>query len=360
LLWSGQHTEALAAYDRALALNPDYAQVHFHRSTALLALGDWERGWAEYEWRWACQEYRPLAYRPPRPVWDGSDPSGKTILLTPEQGLGDTIQFVRYVPLLAARGARVLLLCQPELAQLLSGLEGAARVVPAVAGAAADPIRGRPLPPALRDASFDYHLPLLSLPHRFGTTVSSAPAAMPYLRAEPEKVEAWRHRFARDNEAAEAPRPARRIGLVWATNRSFPDPGRSCGLEVLRPLGDAASALGIRLYSLQVGAAATDAHRAPAGMTVTDLSDVLKDFSDTAAVMANLDLVITIDTVTAHLAGALARPTWVLLKHAAEWRWMTNRDDSPWYPTMRLMRQPSPDDWAGLAIGVAEELKRIF
>jgi hypothetical protein len=232
-------------------------------------------------------------------------------------------------------------------------LDGAAMVLPAVAGAA-DLLNGRPLPPALHEAPFDFHLPLLSLPYRFGTTVSSAPATAPYLRAEPEKVEAWRQRFALEDESV---RQVRRVGLVWATNRTFPDPGRSCGLEVLRPLGEAASALGVRLYSLQVGAAARDAHRAPAGMTVTDLSDDLKDFTDTAAVMANLDLVITIDTVTAHLAGALARPTWVLLKHVAEWRWMTDREDSPWYPTMRLFRQSKPDDWVGLAAWVAEEMK---
>ena len=356
LLWAGRTRDAIEAYDRALALNPNYAQVHWHRSTALLALGDWDRGWAEYEWRWACPEYRPLAYRPARPLWDGSDPVGKTILLTPEQGLGDTIQFVRYVPLLAARGARVILLCQPELVRLLRDIDGAAMVVPAVAGATPDASGGRPLPPELRDSPFDVHLPLLSLPHRFGTTVSTVSSNVPCLRAEPEKVEAWRLRFAREENAA---RTTRRVGLVWATNRTFPDPGRSCGLDVLRSVGDAANALGIRLYSLQVGAAAADARRAPAGMTVIDLSADLNDFSDTAAAMANLDLVITIDTVTAHLAGALARPVWTILKHVAEWRWMTDREDFPWYPTMRLFRQPKPDDWHGLALRVAEELRQF-
>jgi hypothetical protein len=265
------------------------------------------------------------------PRWDGGDIAGRAILLHVEQGIGDALQFVRYAPLLAHRGARVIVLCQPPLKRLFMEMDEVSVV--------AD---GEPPP------EFDLHLPLMSLPRLFGTTLATIPADTPYLRADPVDVRAWNGKLGDKNHF--------KIGLVWAGNRRhLNDRNRSCALETLAPL---AAVSGIRLYSLQKGEAAVETRNAPATMRLVDLNDELVDFADTAAVITHLDLVITVDTAVAHLAGALARPAWLLLPFAPDWRWMLAREDSPWYPSLRLFRQNQTGDWSGVLTAVMNALRQ--
>ncbi|HET6248507.1 MAG TPA: tetratricopeptide repeat protein [Tepidisphaeraceae bacterium] len=336
----GRAAAAVATYDRALQIAPNYAEVHWHRSIALLTLGDWERGWAEYEWRWNCAEYQKLRHVLPQPLWDGSNPAGKTILLTPEQGLGDSIQFVRYVALLARRGARVWVACQPELVGLFANLAGADRVIDVNALAGGE----------LGESAWDWHLPLLSLPLRFATRPETVPSARAYLFADAGKAGKWRQRL---QVSASAGTNVKRVGLVWA-GRAIPDPLRTCGLAALAPL---AEVMGVRFISVQVGDAAAEANNPPAGMRIDNFSDALSDFTETAGLIANLDMIITIDSAVAHLAGALGCPSWTLLRDVADWRWLERRQDTPWYPTMRLFRQERRGDWASVAARVAGELR---
>src|SRR6266568_4978670 len=237
---------------------------------------------------------------------------------------------MRYAPLVADRGGRVVLEIQPPLARLAAGTEGVAEIV--AAGAA--------LPP------FDLHCPLLSLPERFGTDLATIPAEIPYLTPDPELVEHWRRKLGDG--------PGLKVGIVWAGNRAHKnDRSRSIAIERLLPILEVP---GIRWVSLQVGERAADVARLPIGM-VADISNELGDFGDTAAVIANLDLVIAVDTAVVHLTGALGRPVWAMLAFAPDWRWLLEREDSPWYPTMRLFRQTEPGDWAGVFDRVAAALQ---
>jgi hypothetical protein len=252
-------------------------------------------------------------------------------LLHSEQGFGDTIQFIRYAPLLARQGARVVVECQPELRSLLRGVEGVQHLL----------AQGEPLPP------FDLHAPLLSLPLAFGTRLGSIPAQVPYLKADPALAEAWRGKVAGDGRRL-------KIGLAWAGSPARKgDRQRSVSLSALAPL---AAVKGADFYSLQKGPAAEQAKNPPPEMRLMDLTAELKDFADTAALIASLDLVISVDTAVAHLAGAMARPVWTLLEFVPAWRWLLDREDSPWYPTMRLFRQPSRGDWGSVVRRVAEAL----
>lgn len=336
----GRFAEAMALYERALAAEPDHATARANRATLLLQQGRFEEGWAEYEWRWRAPGFtsRPRHFGPP--AWDGGDPAGRTLLLYAEQGLGSAIQFVRYAALIADRGARVIVECQPPLARLFrASLAGAGGPVSHVVA------RGEPLP------SFDAHAPLMSLPLRCGTTLATVPASVPYLHADPAAVAAWRERLT----AADGGAGGLRIGLAWAGNpahandhnRSLPPPTAASLLAPLLALPDA------RFFSLQLGpgTASTAAQLAEGGLI--DLSAEIGDFADTAALITALDLVVSVDTAVAHLAGALARPVWMLVPTIPEWRWLTDRDDSPWYPTLRLFRQPTPGDWAGVVARVA-------
>ena len=309
----GRPAEALAAQDRAVALAPEDAEARFCRALTLLASGDFARGWAEYEWRFR----RPG--RPGRrfgPAWHGEPIEGRSILLHAEQGHGDTLQFLRYVPLVAARGARVVLEVQPALRRLAERVPGAWQVLAA----------GEPLPPV------DAHCSLLSLPLACGTRLASIPAAVPYLSAAPGL---W---------AARLPRGLR-IGLCWAgaaTERGLPfplDQRRSLDPALLAPL---AGLPGVVFVSLQ-----KDARGTPP-LPLVDPMPLMRDFADTAGLIAALDLVISVDTSVAHLAGALGRPVWLLSRADACWRWLHGREDSPWYPTMRLFRQRAPGDWQGV------------
>ena len=317
----GRRQEALASYDRALALEPNQADAHKNRALLWLLEGKLSEGWTEYEWRWKCAESPPPSFA--QPPWDGSPLEGRTILLYAEQGLGDTLQFVRYAQLVCERGGRVILSCQRALVPLLERCRHIERLV----------AQGDPLPP------FDVHAPLVSLPRIFGTTLDNVPATAPYLDADPRLVERWR-----EEVRALA---GFKIGIAWQGSRNYRrDRARSVPLAAFVAL---AAVPGVRLISLQKGDGSEQLGDVAGRCAVLDLASRLDEssgaFMDTAAVMKNLDLVITSDTSIPHLAGALGVPVWVALPHICDWRWLLDRDDSPWYPTMRLFRQAVRGDW---------------
>ncbi|MGQ9369655.1 tetratricopeptide repeat protein [Azospirillum sp. ST 5-10] len=332
LLALGDPRPAAACFARALEERPADAGLHWNRAFACLLAGDYAEGWAEFEWRRADDRAQPPWRRFAQPTWRGGDVAGRRLFLYAEQGLGDTLQFVRYVPLAAARGARVVLEVPRPLLGLLGGLPGVERLI----------ARGDPLPDC------DLECPLMSLPRAFGTTLETVPAAVPYLRADPERAARWRERLRGTGPA---------VGLVWAGNPSFPgDRLRSPGLRALRPLLDVP---GVRVFGLQVGAGRAELAGTALPSSFVDLGGDLHDFADTAAVMAGLDLVISSCTAPAHLAGALGVPLWVVLPYAPDWRWLLGRDDSPWYPTARLFRQDAVGDWSGVAGRLAGALASL-
>jgi tetratricopeptide (TPR) repeat protein len=324
--------QAIASFREAVALKPEMPLPHWGLALALLANGDLEQGWKEYEWRWDCTQFHPTRPSFTQPPWDGSALDGKTILLYCEQGMGDAIQFVRYASLLAERGARVIVQCQPSMRRLFATVPG---------------VIATHSPPELLP-EFDVHFPLLSLPRMIGTTLQNVPASVPYLFADAEKVEAWKQKLP--------PTAGRlKVGLVWAGNPEHQrDHDRSISLATLAPLADAGE---VTFVSLQKGAAALQSPAPPAGMQLLDYTADLADFADTAGLIANLDLVISVDTSVAHLAAAMGKTVWTLLPFAPDWRWLLGRSDSPWYPTMRLFRQPSPGDWGSPIRALAEDLR---
>jgi tetratricopeptide (TPR) repeat protein len=318
--------EAVAAWERSLALHPDQPDARYSRSLSLLLAGDFARGWEALEHRWQAVQHRGRARHRHLPLWNGEDLAGQTILLHAEEGLGDSIHFARYVPLVAARGARVVLETYKPLARLFQGLDGISHVI----------TQGEPLPSA------DLQCPLQSLPRAFGTRLETIPSAVPYLRVPSEPANRWRAWLAGGG---------RRVGLVWAGSPTHgKDRERSIAFDRLAPLWRIP---GVSWFSLQIGARATDA----ADSAVADLSQALTDLTETAAAICALDLVIAVDTSVAHLAGALGRPVWLVLPTTPDWRWMLGRDDSPWYPTMRLFRQMQPGNWEGVIARVAAELR---
>ncbi len=332
----GQLDEAIAVYRQALALDPNFPEAHYNLATRLLYRGDLAAGWAEYEWRWKCRDVRPIHRSFSQPQWDGSPLTGRTIFIHAEQGFGDTLQFVRYLSLVASGGGRIFLECQRELHRLFesSALPGPHQLL----------TRGQPLP------AFDLHYALLSLPLAFQTTLDTIPHDVPYLRANPALVQRWRAKLG----AAPAPL---KVGLVWAGRKSHGnDRNRSMPLAALAPL---ARVPNISFYNLQKDDPARQAAHPPPGMRLIDYTSELADFADTAALIANLDLVISVDTSIVHLAGALAKPVWVLLCFAPDWRWLQDRLDSPWYPTLRLFRQPQPGDWPSALNKAADALAQL-
>lgn len=321
LIRQGRLEEGSQHSDAALRINPRSAEAHRNRAIVRLLMGDFEAGWEEYEWRWHCPDQR----MPPfvQPLWQGEPLGGRTLLLHAEQGLGDTLHFVRYARLARERGARVVVDCQAALVPLLQSCPYIDILVP----------RGTPLPP------FDVHLPLMSAPRVFQTRLDTIPADIPYLFARPERVAYWREQLER------YPRP--RVGIAWQGSRNHQaDRQRSIELARLEPLNIA----GVILISLQRGEGVEQIAAARHVLPVVDLGpDVDRAFGafiDTAAILMNLDLVITVDTAVAHLAGALGVPVWTLLSFSPDWRWLLEREDSPWYPTMRLLRQQKPGDWS--------------
>jgi tetratricopeptide (TPR) repeat protein len=325
--------EAVKYYGKAIEQKPDFVDAHWNMACALLLAGKFERGWREYEWRWKLKDHRGHTF--PLTQWDGSDISGRTILLHAEQGFGDAIQFVRYAPLVAERGARVIMQCPEEVVSLFRRVKGVDHVFPDGAELSA----------------FDLHCPLLSLPRVFGTTLENIPVEIPYITADPLLARKWEDRLQGEG-------PRLRVGLVWTgRTKAKRERGRSCSLDLFSAL---ARFYDVTFYSLQKGEGAEQAKTPPKGMRLIDHSEEIHDFSDTAAFIENLDLVISIDTAVSHLAGALGKPVWTLLPFVPDWRWMLNWDDSPWYPTMRLCRQPLPGDWEAVIWDIARELAGVL
>ncbi|HTP96296.1 MAG TPA: FkbM family methyltransferase, partial [Burkholderiales bacterium] len=325
----GRVDDGIAELRRAIALKPDHVNAHTNLGLALLTRGDLAGGWPEYEWRLDM----PDADEPERvfrqPRWTGQDLGGKSLLVHFEQGLGDTLQFVRYVPVLARRGIGASLACQPELRRLLAKMPGARGVI----------TTGDKLP------RFDFRCSLMSLPLRLGTDLDSIPSEVPYLHADPALAQAWRERLSS---------PAFKVGLAWAGKPSYrADRRRSIPLAAFAPL---AAVAGVEFHSLQKGSGAEQARNPPPGLALIDHAGELSDFADTAALVAHLDLVISVDSAVAHLAGAMGKPVWLLCRYESEWRWMHGREDSPWYPTMRIFRQFLPGNWDDVMARVARVL----
>jgi len=319
--------EALVCFDRVLALRPGHVHGSWNRAQVLLLMGDFARGWPEHEGRLASNPGLNRGFT--QPLWLGDAPlAGRTILLRAEQGLGDTIQFCRYAPMVAARGARVVLEVQRPLVDLMRTLDGAIEVV----------ARGDALP------AFDLHCPLLSLPLVFKTELTSIPARTQYLRAPAGAID-WKSRLG-------TKRP--RIGLVWSGNPGHKrDATRSIPFYALMPLLD----IDASFVSLQKDVRASDAAVLKQTGQVIDVADNLTSFAETASLIATLDLVISVDTSAAHLTGALGKPLWLLLPQVPDWRWLMGRDDSPWYPTARLFRQDTTRAWGGVVARVRAALE---
>lgn len=321
--------EALSATDAAIALDPNNGSAHFARSMILLLLGRLAEGWKEYEWRWRTTI---LVSRPfPQPRWTGQPFAGKSLLIHTEQGMGDLLNFVRFMPAVKALGGTVVLEIQPELARMMDRFPGVDVMFE----------RGGPPPPT------DLQLPLLDLPSVLNVTLENLPQDASYLTAPEAKVEAWRHRLGPDN--------ALRVGMVWAGNPDHAnDKRRSIPASLMRPL---LKVRGTSFYSLQVGGRSGDLKEL--GNRITDLSPELTDWTETAGALMNLDLLITVDTSVAHMAGALGRPVWGLLPIECDWRWLLHREDTPWYPTMRLFRQNMRGDWVEVLARVAQRLSEL-
>ena len=340
----GALADALRFLDLAVACQPDNAESRSNRALALLAAGRWREGFAEYEWRWRTRSKPKLPY--PEPRWNGEAFAGRTILLHEEGGFGDTLQLLRYLPMVKARGGTVLLRVRAPLVRLASRAAGVDRVLSWDA----------PLP------AFDVQCPLFSLPHLFDTEPDSVPGAGGYLLPPRAETAIW-HRRLDDAMPATGPRPPR-VGLVWAggphpyaRESALADRRRSMTLRALAPL--AAARPDAVFFSLQQGEAAVQAAEPPAGMRLVDHAAELRDFDDTAALVAQLDLVVSVDTAVAHLAAAMGKPVWLLSRFDGCWRWLSDRDDSPWYDSVRLFRQPAPFDWEQPVMRMAAALREF-
>lgn len=366
----GRLAEAAGCYQQALRVKPDDAKAHYNLGMTLLHLGHWQQGWAEYEWRWQTEGFNPPEF--PHPLWDGSPLAGRTLLLITEQGLGDTLQFIRFAPLakslpenrlglvpFAVPGAqkvpdalsagdsrpgseqlcgKVLVNCQGALVRLLAGCAGIDRLIP----------QGQPLPP------FDVYAPLMSLPRLLGISLAAVSTGASYLSADLQLIESWRQRL---------PGPETfKVGIAWQGNPTYrEDRRRSFPLLRFAPL---AALAGVQLFSLQKGHGIEQVQAAADRVSVTVLGENLDEaagtFMDTAAIMKNLDLVVTSDTSIAHLAGGLGVPVWVAIPFACDWRWLEEREDCPWYPTMRLFRQPAPGNWEAVFERMAATLRQVL
>ncbi|MFC1845730.1 tetratricopeptide repeat protein [Candidatus Dependentiae bacterium] len=344
----GRVEEAIKLYEEIIEDHPDYATVHFSLALAYLSLGDFKLGWPEYEWRWKAYKESPKKF--PQPLWDGSNPSGKKVLLYSEQGLGDTFQFIRYAKLLKDLGATVIFQSQKPAADLLKQCDYIDQII----------IRGKSLP------AFDLQAPLMSLPMIFNTTPETVPHDIPYLHADPELVDYWSSKLAQDDAQHGRTNPFR-IGICWQGNATYRSQAlrhsvsaKSISLATFAPI---ANIPGVVLYSLQKVNGQDQIEKVDFELHTfgPELDTQHGRFMDTAAIMKNLDLVLTIDTSISHVAGALGVPTWLMLPNPADWRWIIGRDDTPWYPTnMRLFKQPSPGDWDTVICNVIDELQKML
>ena len=322
--------EALNSYKSALAIDPNYPTAHWNESVLRLLLGDFRAGWKKYEWRWKTKFFSSMRRDFSEPLWLGDRPiEGKTILLHSEQGFGDTIQFSRYATLVARQGAKVILEVPASLKDLLSDIDGLSGIVS----------RGEKLP------AFDLHCPLLSLPLAFGTELDTIPADVPYLRPLADRVANWKERLAQLKSL--------RVGIAWSGSSGHKnDHRRSLALRRLAPLFSVA---GIQFVSIQKEVRAEDVETL-GNHHIMRAGEALQNFADTAALVSLLDLVISVDTSVVHVAGAMAKPVWILLPYFPDFRWLLDREESPWYPTARLFRQPSFGDWTS----VVERLRRAL
>jgi tetratricopeptide (TPR) repeat protein len=322
--------EALASYDQAIAHKPDCAEGYKNRALVRLLMGRYPEGWTDNEWRWAAKDFPSKRPNSKAPAWQGEDLSGRHLLVFSEQGFGDVIQFVRYLPLLAEHKCKITFLASAKLVPLLRLLSEQIEIVSELSGV----------------ENFDFQVPLMSLPLAFSTLLETIPSKTPYLFASPERVKVWEEWLPKSHVP--------RVGIGWAGNPTFQgDKSRSIGLPRLVPL---LSVPRIQFISLQKDLRSGDEELLRQYPQIMHLGDRLDDFHDTAAVMSLLDLVISSDTAPVHLAGALGRPVWVLLQYVPDWRWLLDRDDSPWYPSARLFRQPVAGDWDSVVAKVIEEL----
>jgi hypothetical protein len=332
-----RHSEAMRYYEQALAFDASNADVHWNQSLCLLAMGDLERGWEEYEWRRKVKRLYDADRQFEAPLWLGREPlQGKTILLHAEQGLGDTIQFCRYASELAAMGARVVLEVQAPLVGVLAGLRGVDQLL--ARGSQAGP--------------YDYHCPLLSLPFALQTRLDTIPAAVPYLRPDPQLAHKWQQDMRDRQDTQNA--PGLQVGIAWSGNTAYSNNHRrSISLETLL----AAMPQGANCWSLQKELSEED--QALIGRTGRVRCFAQNDFVHTAAQISSMDVVISVDTSIAHLAAALGKPTWILLSSTPDWRWMSGRTSSPWYPNVTLWRQSSPGDWPPVLEQLSDALRRL-
>ena len=358
----GRFEEALASYEQALKSDPTRAETHHNLGQLRLLMGNFAEGWPAYEWRWQTRDFLHQAEQNAftQPRWDGSPLNGRTLLVAAEQGLGDTLQFIRYVPLIQERGGKVIVQCQASLLRLLIDCWGKARVV----------AKGASLP------HFDVYAPLLSLPSIVGTSLTTIPADIPYLHADAELVERWRREL--QTAAVRSPMsginkmPSNtghrtsdtgrdfKVGIAWQGSQTYSyDPQRSIELEHFHGL---ANVPGVQLISLQKGPGMEQLDRLPSDHAIINLGHRLDEnsgaFMDTAAIMANVDLVISSDSAIAHLSGAFGVRVWVALPKVPDWRWLLAREDNPWYPTMLLFRQTRSGDWDDVFERLAEKLKQ--
>lgn len=328
----GQYEQAIEHYKKAIQLKPDYADAHWNQSLTLLLNGEFEQGWKEYQWRRHVNSKVPIyPHVHQKPRWQGAPFPGKRLFIHCEQGFGDTLQFLRYLPMVKARGGTVILEAWKALHGLLRQLD----CIDELLELSWDTKSG---------AEFDFFASIMDLPGIFKTTLQNIPADIPYIFADTDKVSQWQKQIPSDGF---------KVGIAWAGRPLYKEDHnrRSCAVRKFAPLTEID---GVRLYSLQKGPASAHLDDLP---EVTDLAGQFEDFTDTAAVIENLDMVISIDTAVVHLAGAMARPVWTLLPYSADWRWLLNRQDSPWYPTMRLFRQQKPGDWDDVFNRVAEQLQ---
>jgi len=333
---SKEFDEAATCLLHALALDPNFPPARLELGHLLLRNGEFKAGWLEYEWRFRLEHSRDALPKINAPQWNGMRLPNGRVLLIGDQGYGDTIQFARYIPWVSQRVGEVVLGCCQELLSLISQLPGIHSAF----------VRWEDIP------GFSAFCPLSSLPHVFGTELETIPASTPYLKADPQKVARWSERIR-----AAAGDGALKVGIAWAGRPSHPnDRARTLRWSQLQPL---TRIPGVALVSLQKEIPAADRAEFPGGLGALDFSAELGDFSDTAAVIESCDLVVTIDSSAAHLAGALGKPAWVMLPWVGDWRWLLDRDDTPWYPTLRLFRQPSRGDWTATIARVAQELATL-
>ena len=329
----GEHLAALQFFDQAIQAAPQAALSHTARGFSLLMLGRFQEGWSTYEWRWHLPNNAPRICHQPR--WDGTQPQGQRIYLYTEQGFGDALMFVRYVPLVEKLGATVILECKPEMTRLFQSSHLAHKQVTRAQNDSNPP-----------DFDFDCHLPILSLPGFFSPSLSTIPTEVPYLHPDPVLVAQWHDRLKT--------LPGLRVALSWSGNpETSVNRHRACTFQLFKSL---VPITGVSFVSVQKGPPVQQLQDDPDAGMVVNLDPQLTDFAETAAVLAQCDLLISTDTAVVHLAGAMGKPVWTLLHSASEWRWMQERLDSPWYPSMRLFRQQTPEDWPELLKRVKEEL----